>query len=124
METSIVFPLPPTLNEQIKIARTHWAKSAKTKKDWTNSIAFMSRDLPRFEGKVWVEFTWYLRSFKRDPDNVSAAAKYILDGLVEAGTIKDDSLLIIQTPILHRYVLSEKDEVKISISAHDFMSSK
>ena len=40
---------------------------------------------------VWVRTTYYLKTRRGDPDNVRVASKYILDGLVQAGVLEDDS---------------------------------
>ena len=110
------FPLPPTLNEQINSARSHWSKSASTKKKWTNSIAISAIELPKFPGKVWLEFFYEVKSFARDADNVSASRKFLMDGLVQAGTIQKDSLMIVQSPILEWFDRGKVDQVTIVIS--------
>lgn len=50
--------------------------------------------LTPIKGPVTVTFQWSERKRKngqrRDPDNVAAGKKYILDGLVKAGVLKDD----------------------------------
>jgi len=104
MEFSITLPLPPTLNQQINEARSHWSKSAKTKKHWTNLIAVMliQQQAPKFEGEIWLRYDWTV-SFRNDPDNTAAAAKFINDGLTDAGVIVKDNLTIIQSPVLHFY---------------------
>ena len=33
---------------------------------------------------------WYLESFRKDPDNVDHAVKYILDGMVKGGVLAED----------------------------------
>jgi len=102
------FLLPPTLNEQIREARSHWSISAKTKTEWTGIIATEAYGSPTFPSKVWIDFVWGLPRFSRDPDNVSAAAKYIFDGLAKAKVIKNDNLTVVQSPVIHWY---EKDKV-------------
>lgn len=103
------FPLPPTLNEQINIARNNRYGSAKEKEKWTNDIATLAQEQnqPVFPGKVWMQFIYYLKNSRRDPDNVSASRKYILDGLVQAGIIVNDNLQIIQSPIIESFIVSE-----------------
>ena len=108
--------LPPTLNEQINSARTHWAVSAATKKKLNKKIAGLSKELQPIKSDViWLEYHWYLKSFARDNDNVSAAAKYIQDGLVESGIFKKDNLTFIQSPVIHYYHKSESDFVCLHI---------
>ena len=44
-----------------------------------------------FSHPVRVTFRWYERDRRRDWDNVVFAKKFILDGLVKAGVLPDDS---------------------------------
>lgn len=115
MIASFTSPLPPTLNEQIDIARGNRYKSAEIKKRWTNAIATECYNLPSFPGKVWLSFEWQVRTLARDPDNIAAAAKYLLDGMVAARVICNDNLTIIQSPVIHHYVKGA-DRVVVTIS--------
>ena len=115
MKASFTSPLPPTLNNQIDIARSNRYKSAEIKKRWTNAIATECAQLPSFPGKVWLSFEWQIKSFARDPDNIAAAAKYLLDGMVLARVIQRDNLTIIQSPVIHHYVKGA-DRVVVTIS--------
>ena len=40
---------------------------------------------------VVVEFDWFSRDRRRDPDNLRIGSKFVLDGFVEAGVLPDDS---------------------------------
>ena len=103
MQTVFTCPIPPMLNEQINLARSHWASSSKVKAQWTGDIALLAVGLPVFPSAVWLDFCWQVKRLTSDPDNVQAAAKYVLDGLVKAGTLADDSLKIVQSPVIHRF---------------------
>lgn len=110
MKSILVCPLPPTLNDQIGYARTNKYKSAQVKKEWSDTISMLAYPLPNFEGEVWLDFLWQVKTYKRDPDNIWAAAKYVMDGLKDAGKIKQDSLKIIQSPTIHRYEKTKGDD--------------
>jgi hypothetical protein len=112
---TFTFPLPPCLNEQIDLARTHWSKSASIKKLWTNKIAQLCKSNGKIQGKFYIVFYWQVK-FSRDSDNVNAAAKFIFDGLVKAGIIESDSLMYVQSPVLHFYEKAGKEQVIIKIS--------
>lgn len=115
-------PLPPTLNDQIADARGNKFKSSTAKKKWTALIANTVKDSPAFPGKVWIAFDWFVKNQQRDPDNIMASAKYIMDGLKVAGTIKDDNLTIIQSPQIHRFAKEKSDSVTITLSdSPDFL---
>lgn len=39
---------------------------------------------------IYIHFHWFAKNRKKDPDNISSAKKFILDGLQEAGIIEND----------------------------------
>lgn len=55
-----------------------------------------ARALKPITNKVKLIFTWYCKDQKKDPDNISFAKKYILDGMVDAGVLKNDGWKQIQ----------------------------
>ena len=115
MKTSFTCPLPPTLNEIVREARGHWSKGAKQKKYWTHKISLICFGLPKFPDRVWLSFDWLVKTRALDPDNISASAKFICDGMTEAGVIAKDSLMIIQSPVVHNYAKGN-DEVVVTVS--------
>lgn len=123
MLSKFIFPLPPTLNEIIGTARTNVYASAKEKRAWTNRIAVECFGRRQFPDRVWIEFIWKIKNFRRDPDNISAAAKFVMDGLVEGGIIRDDSLKFIMSPVLHWYEKGE-DLVQIHIADHPIWNGR
>jgi Holliday junction resolvase RusA-like endonuclease len=63
--------------------------------------------LPAYERVVLV-ITWYEPDRRRDPDNIMAGQKFILDGLVAAGTIPNDSQKYVRG-IVHRFKVDRKN---------------
>lgn len=50
-------------------------------------------ELPQpFNKRVALHFKWIETAIRRDPDNVAAAHKFILDAMVSSGLLIDDSL--------------------------------
>lgn len=97
-----VFPLAPTLNQIICTARSNLYSSAKKKPRWTGSIALLCMGRSNFTGEIWIEFVCQIKNFQKSyPDNVSIAAKFVMDQLVEGGIITDESLKFIMSPVLH-----------------------
>jgi hypothetical protein len=115
MLVEFVAEMPPRLNEQIRDARTHWSKSAKVKEEETDDIAKGLIGLHQFPGKVWIDFLWMVRNFGSDQDNIEASRKYIMDGMVLAGMIKDDSLMWIHPPTIHDYIRGD-NTVRVRVS--------
>ena len=90
-----VFIIPgrlPDLNDIINAARNHWSTSAEQKKTYTDIVFWCAKKahLPKMK-RVKVRITWFESNAKRDPDNIHAGVKFILDGLVLAGIIPNDN---------------------------------
>jgi len=87
----------PSFNKIIEAAKGHWSKYRKKKQNWTDFVYFCileAKIQPIPPGRrLIIEFTWvYPKQGKlEDPDNVAAAKKFILDALVQASIIPDDS---------------------------------
>lgn len=82
----------PGLNELIDAARTNRYKSASLKKSYTEMIAYLAKihKIPPME-RVNLHITWIEPSRRRDKDNIiGGGMKPIMDGLVQAGVIKND----------------------------------
>lgn len=91
-QTLILYYIPTDLNTYINQERTHRMIAARTKKEETESVRLASlvADLKPMKSPVVLNFTWYYKS-KHDLDNISFAKKYILDGLVKARVLQNDS---------------------------------
>jgi Holliday junction resolvase RusA-like endonuclease len=107
--------LPPTLNDIIATARRHHFASASQKKFWTNAVALACANMMRFDGEVHLEFVWFVKNRRRDPDNITAAQKYILDGLVKVGILTDDNFGVVKSPVIHWFELSSTDGFALAI---------
>lgn len=102
-----MFEIPgrlPSTNDIIdaakKKARNYKAYSMM-KDENTDMVAWLAKKLPKYN-KINVTITWYEPNEMRDPDNIMGGQKFILDGLVRAGTIHDDSRKYIGD-ITHRF---------------------
>jgi len=84
--------LPTSLNEYINAERSNRFMAAKIKKEETEAVYYAVKEqgLKPIKVKVRVEFEWRVKNRKKDPDNVSFAKKYILDGMSLAGVIEND----------------------------------
>ncbi len=117
MRVDLRLSLPPTTNEMVNEARTNRFKAAATKKQWTSQIAIEAIDAPSFEGLVYLGFRFFVNRFTSDHDNIQGAKKYLMDGLVQAGVLKDDSLKYIHPIVVDQFFLTKKDKyVIITIS--------
>jgi len=106
----IKFEIPgrlPGLNEIIDAAKRNPHEYARMKCEYTQMVAWLAKKLPRFN-KVALIITWYEPDHRRDPDNIMAGQKFILDGLVVAGAISNDSQKYIQG-IVHRFRVDKRN---------------
>lgn len=81
----------PNLNDILDAAKANKHVYAKLKETWTDAVAWAAKAsrAPKF-GRVWLSFRWQEPNQKRDPDNVAAGKKFILDGLKRAGVLSSD----------------------------------
>lgn len=82
----------PSMNEIIAQSKKHWSKYSKVKKVWTGEVEFQTKlqRKPLIDEQVYVRFIWYTKDERKDPDNVRAGSKYLLDGIVRGGILEDD----------------------------------
>ena len=92
---SIIFDFPfVSLNEYIDAEREDKYKASNIKKKQTRNVCLIARSkkfvLP--SNTVFdVHFTWFKPNNRKDHDNICFAKKFILDGVVEAQSIKNDN---------------------------------
>jgi crossover junction endodeoxyribonuclease RusA len=81
---------PPTLNA---LNNMHFMVRAKLKEKWETTVSNACRThdtQPMGKISITLEF-FFADKRRRDPDNYAFSAKFLLDGLVKAGIITDDS---------------------------------
>lgn len=106
----------PGMNEIIAAARSNRRWSASQKKDATLRCALAFKRGKPFIPPCEVKIRWFEPTLKRDFDNVAAGVKFILDGMVAAGKIADDSRKFI-TSISHEVLLDrENPRIEVSVS--------
>ena len=85
----------PGLNDYIGACRTYPQSGAKMKKEAEELITrFINRQMKgvKVTRPVKIEFLWVEKDRRRDPDNICGFGhKVILDALVKAGVLPDDS---------------------------------
>jgi len=91
----------PTLNEYVNAERTNRYIGAKIKKEETERVRLHCLRAKKLDKPVFIYFFWHVKNARKDPDNIAFAKKFILDGLVQAGVIKDDT---------QKYIVGFQDE--------------
>lgn len=82
----------PSLNEYTLANRNNrfGGASMKRKAEAIITMAIIEQNLLPVKGKVSVDFVWYEKDMKRDPDNIAFAKKFVFDALVKNEIIKSD----------------------------------
>jgi Holliday junction resolvase RusA-like endonuclease len=78
------------LNTYVQSERGNKYSAASIKRTNTDICTLYAKKLPPITKQVQISITWYCKNAKKDPDNISFAKKYILDGLVKAGALQND----------------------------------
>ena len=99
MKQTLIFDyLPTDANRYINAERSSKYAGADIKDQETKAAYFsiLQQELKPFKKPVKMHFTWYMKQSKngktKDPDNVAFAKKFLLDGIVKAGILRDDSI--------------------------------
>lgn len=99
----------PGMNEITKAAKSGRGKGngysrMKAANDPRVVLALRGVPFPKI-GKARFAFEWHEAQRRRDPDNVTAGQKFVLDGLVKAGVIPNDGWNEV-AGISHEFVVS------------------
>ena len=89
------------LNEYTNVSRGNKYKSSSIKKRETEIARLHFLNSPTIKTPCRLKFTWIMTNKRMDLDNRSFSRKFILDGMVKANVIPDDSL---------KYVIGFQDE--------------
>ena len=112
----------PAINEIIAASKSHYSKYARVKRANTNLVALECRvqELKPIDKPVSILFAHYRKSKRKDPDNVAGGAqKMILDGLVTAGVLPDDTMKYIKS-LHHTFIIDKvKPRIEVVIYADD-----
>lgn len=87
----------PSTNDLVHALNRGRIRGNDLKRRYTGIAAEYAREAAQQQGwrcpespvDVWI--TWYEVDRRRDPDNIHGGIKFVMDGLVRAGVIHDDS---------------------------------
>jgi Holliday junction resolvase RusA-like endonuclease len=98
-----------TLNQYIAAMNANRYDGAKIKKMETQRVMIACRDIPPVEQyPVNLRLTWYRQNQRSDSDNISFAIKFVLDGLQEAGVLRQDTWACIKS-IHHEFAIDRNN---------------
>ncbi|MGI6079167.1 MAG: Holliday junction resolvase [Fastidiosipilaceae bacterium] len=106
----------PGLNEIIEADRSNKYSGAKMKKKNTEDIVWIikANKIPKHD-RIGLRIAFYELSKRRDKDNIMAGQKFILDGLVMAGIIKNDGWVEINELIYEFHVDKSNPRVEVTL---------
>ena len=106
------------LNHYIQVERANRYLGAQIKKQETYRVKLSTlkyRQSPPLSTRHRFSFTWFAANQKKDPDNICFARKFILDGLILSGVIKDDGWSVVGSFTDSFAVDSSNPRVEITI---------
>ncbi len=115
-------------NERESLARSHWAKASAEKKRETELVAYLASKLSPINEPCEVSIIYHeqVSFFKngkrkklRDVDNIHDGAKPILDGLVKAGIIPDDSPEWVRRVIPSVQYVTDNPHITVAVMGYE-----
>lgn len=115
-------PLPlPQFNDVIRSSKAHWGAYYSLKDRHTKQVAWLARAarLQPMQAPLSVLCEWHPASRRVDPDNLSHALKYVLDGLMMAGVLPGDGYSVLRV-IEHAFSEPDKDTPHVLVVLQTF----
>jgi Holliday junction resolvase RusA-like endonuclease len=99
-------------NEYIRLNRYNRFTGAKIKKVETDRVVWEVKPLTKGREPITTsrdfKFIWFMPDRRKDPDNIAFCIKYILDGLVKVGLLKDDNWSVVNS-LTHNFAVDSID---------------
>ena len=109
----------PTLNAVLAATKRHWSAYASVKKSETAKVHWIAKgQLKPATPPVHLIFAWTTKDRRMDLDNVSHGQKYVIDGLVHAGILPDDTRKTVVS-ILHKFTEPDTKSPRVSIEINE-----
>lgn len=113
-QTTLIIPGElPDMNQIISASKSHHMRYSKMKKKYTDLVTWIAKGKGKFE-RVDLNITWFCKNRRKDKDNICGGGiKFILDGLVASGMIKNDGWKEINN-FNHKFSI-DKDNPRIEV---------
>jgi Holliday junction resolvase RusA-like endonuclease len=111
MQTFIIKGRFPDANIYINAERSNRYAAAKIKNKWTEIVKkeIQAQKIKKIDYSITIFFLWVVRDKKRDKDNIMFGQKFVFDGLVKAGIIKNDGWNNV-SQIHHNFLIAGKNQ--------------
>jgi len=111
------------LNTYINAERSNRYAGANVKSEMTNYVATIAKahkgNFEPYKTPVWITYKWYCKDKRKDKSNISFAKKFIEDGLITAGILKNDGWNEIEGFTDEFYIDRRNPRVEIEIIAKE-----
>ena len=105
------------LNTYISAERRNRYAGAKIKQEMTDYITLLAKRLKtEIRTPVRLVYRWYCKDKRKDKDNVAFAKKFVQDGLVAAGVLKNDGWNDIEGFTDEFYIDKQNPRVEVEIT--------
>jgi Holliday junction resolvase RusA-like endonuclease len=112
----------PGMNELLKLAKearynpgARYTRAKARSQSGIVALAKLMLDPYGPEDQVRVSFEWLEPDRRRDPDNIAAGKKIILDALVKAGILSNDGWRNIAPPLIDTWRVSRRTGVIVRL---------
>jgi hypothetical protein len=113
----MILKLPPltSLNDYINAERTNRYMAASIKQRETALVTkkCIDQHAPKLDKLRSLEFIWKTKDKRQDKDNIAFSKKFILDGMVKAGVIPNDTYKLLPNKIIDRFEIGEPGVVVV-----------
>lgn len=118
MQTLRIEGIPMSLNVY---RNAHYYQLNKEKETWERIVAVSVKEQKiKKVDRCRITFEFYFKDKrKHDPDNYSASAKFLLDGMVKAGVLDDDNFSVIEELSLKQGGINKKPYILIHLEDSD-----
>lgn len=118
MNLDLHLSLPPDLNTYITLERGNRFAAAKTKKEWTERLAWEIKS--QIKNKTATRVTsfileWHHPNRRKDFDNVEFGVKFVKDAMMKAGFIENDGWNHFPPKTIHLHQV-DKDHPGVIVS--------
>lgn len=113
----MILTLPPltSLNVYVDAERSNRYFGSSIKKRETKKVyeKCIEQKAPKLTKLRTLEFIWKTKDRRQDKDNISFAKKFILDGMVKAGVIPNDTYKNLPNKIVDKFEIGEPGVVVV-----------